>query len=103
MIVEAPSLTESTTVTVVVPYGVSEVWDFRNFDPNLMAEVYCSAIRNAAQVTAGLWLTASPEGHADGGAGLTHHVFGRLTPAEALRFLTVHNAHHTRQLTTASV
>ena len=59
---------ESTTVTVVVPYGVSEVWDFRNYDPEQMIGVYCSAIRNGAQVNAGLWLTASPEGRADGGA-----------------------------------
>ncbi len=33
-----------------------------------------------------------------GAPGLTHHVFGRLTPAEGFRFLTVHNAHHTRQI-----
>ena len=35
----------------------------------------------------------------DGSAGLTHHVFGRLPPAQTLRFLTVHNLHHARQLT----
>jgi hypothetical protein len=35
----------------------------------------------------------------DGRAGLTHHVFGRLPPARTLRFLTVHNLHHARQLT----
>lgn len=35
----------------------------------------------------------------DGRAGLTHHVFGRLAPARTLRFLTVHNLHHARQLT----
>jgi len=34
------------------------------------------------------------------GAGITHHVFGRLSPARALRFLAVHNVHHTRQLAT---
>jgi hypothetical protein len=60
---------EQTTVTLVVPYGVSEVWDFRNYDPQRMIDVYCSAIRNGAQVNVGLWLTASTEGHADGGAG----------------------------------
>jgi hypothetical protein len=32
------------------------------------------------------------------GTGITHHVFGRLSPAKALRFLTVHNVHHARQL-----
>jgi hypothetical protein len=36
-------------------------------------------------------------------AGITHHVFGRLSPARALRFLTVHNIHHTRQLATRDV
>jgi hypothetical protein len=59
----------ATTVTVVVPYGVCEVWDFRNYDPEAMIDVYGSAIRNGAQVNSGGWLTASPEGHADGGAG----------------------------------
>lgn len=37
----------------------------------------------------------------DGGrraSGITHHVFGRLSPAEAIRFATVHNEHHTRQI-----
>ncbi len=30
--------------------------------------------------------------------GFTHHVFGRMEASEALRFATVHNQHHTRQL-----
>lgn len=34
----------------------------------------------------------------EGGTGITHHVFGRLSPAQALRFLTVHNLHHARQI-----
>jgi len=34
-----------------------------------------------------------------GASGITHHVFGRLRPSEALRFATVHNQHHTRQIT----
>lgn len=37
-----------------------------------------------------------------GGNGFTHHVFGRLDPDRTLRFGTVHNAHHTRQLDSAS-
>lgn len=36
---------------------------------------------------------------ARGSYGVTHHVFGRLTPEQALRFLAVHNRHHTAQLT----
>ena len=30
--------------------------------------------------------------------GLSHHIFGQLPPTESLRFLTVHNQHHTRQI-----
>jgi hypothetical protein len=29
---------------------------------------------------------------------MTHHVFGRLTAREAIRFATIHNDHHARQL-----
>ena len=36
--------------------------------------------------------------HARGLTGVTHHVFGRLSPAQALRFLAVHNRHHAAQL-----
>lgn len=32
------------------------------------------------------------------GAGITHHVFGRVEMKRAMRFLTVHTAHHTRQM-----
>lgn len=32
------------------------------------------------------------------GAGITHHVFGHVEIPRAMRFLTVHAAHHTRQL-----
>lgn len=32
------------------------------------------------------------------GAGITHHVFGHVELPRAMRFLTVHTAHHTRQL-----
>ncbi|MDH4131862.1 MAG: DinB family protein [Gemmatimonadota bacterium] len=45
-------------------------------------------------------LTGRPE---QAGAGITHHVFGRLSPARALRFLAVHNGHHTRQLTSSDI
>jgi hypothetical protein len=33
-----------------------------------------------------------------GGPGITHHVFGHLGPIQSLRFATIHNTHHTRQL-----
>jgi DinB superfamily len=35
---------------------------------------------------------------AAGGGRLTHPFFGRLSPAEALRFVAVHAAHHRRQI-----
>ncbi len=41
---------------------------------------------------------ALAERHGGGGDGVTHHVFGRLSPAEALRVLAVHNRHHPAQL-----
>jgi hypothetical protein len=34
----------------------------------------------------------------DPSAGVTHHVFGRLTPDQILRFATVHARHHAAQL-----
>jgi hypothetical protein len=34
----------------------------------------------------------------DPAAGATHHVFGRLTASQMLRFATVHLEHHARQL-----
>lgn len=41
---------------------------------------------------------ALASGAKDPDVAITHHVFGRLTAVQALRFLTVHNDHHTRQL-----
>ena len=38
-----------------------------------------------------------------GGGGITHHAFGRLTPAQALRFAAVHNWHHMAQLPEAAL
>ena len=34
----------------------------------------------------------------EGSAGITHHIFGRIELPRAIRFITVHTAHHTRQL-----
>lgn len=50
---------EASTVTINVPYGWCEVWDFKNYDADVLVEVFCSAINNAAQVNTGLWLVAS--------------------------------------------
>ena len=52
---------EASTVTVNVPYGVCELFDFQNHDPRLLVETFCTAINNAAQVTSGYWLISSPE------------------------------------------
>lgn len=38
------------------------------------------------------------ERQAHKGRGLSHHIFGTMNPAKSLRFLTVHNQHHIRQL-----
>lgn len=39
------------------------------------------------------------ERHGRAEPGFSHHIFGRLSASDALRFLTVHNDHHLRQLT----
>lgn len=41
-------------------------------------------------------------GARDSDAGFTHHVFGALPASQALRFATVHNNHHARQLEVAA-
>lgn len=52
---------ESSIVTVNVPYGVCELFDFQNHDPALLAETFCTAINNAAQVTSGYWLISTQD------------------------------------------
>ena len=32
---------------------------------------------------------------------MTHHLFGRVSPHQTVRFLTVHTAHHARQVAAA--
>lgn len=51
----------ATTVTVNVPYGVCELFDFQNHDPELLVESFCSAIKNGAQTGSGNWLISSPD------------------------------------------
>ena len=60
--------TEST-VTVNAPYGVCELFDFQNHNPDLLVETFCTAINNAAQVSSGYWLISSPD---KGGPGPFH-------------------------------
>ncbi len=47
---------ETSIATVNVPYGVCELFDFQNHDPELLIETFSSAINNAAQVHTGNWL-----------------------------------------------
>jgi hypothetical protein len=54
---------DATTVTVNVPYGVCELFDFQNHDPKLLIESFCSAIKNGAQTGSGNWLIGSPDEH----------------------------------------
>ncbi|MBM4405525.1 MAG: hypothetical protein FJ039_04975 [Chloroflexi bacterium] len=52
---------DSSTVTVNVPYGVCELFDFQNHDPNLLIESFCSAIRNGAQTGSANWLLGTSD------------------------------------------
>ncbi|MSQ25215.1 MAG: hypothetical protein EXR49_02910 [Dehalococcoidia bacterium] len=47
---------DATIVTVNVPYGVCELFDFQNHDPNKLIKVFGSAARNLAQVQVANWL-----------------------------------------------
>ena len=58
--VEKGFSSEQSIVTVNVPYGVCELFDFQNHDPKLLVETFCTAINNAAQVASGYWMISSP-------------------------------------------
>jgi len=51
---------DQSIVTVNVPYGVCELFDFQNHDPKLLIETFATATCNAAQVSTGYWLISSP-------------------------------------------
>jgi len=56
-----------STVTVNVPYGVCELFDFQNHDPELLVESYATVTRNVAgSPSPGVWLVKEP---ADPSAG----------------------------------
>ncbi len=58
---------EESTVTVNVPYGVCELFDFQNHDPELLVESYATVTRNVAgSPSPGVWLVKEP---ADPSAG----------------------------------
>ncbi len=51
----------ASIVSVNVPYGVCELFDFQNHDPNLLIESFCSAIKNGAQTGSANWLLGAPD------------------------------------------
>jgi hypothetical protein len=56
-----------STVTVNVPYGVCELFDFQNHDPELLVESFATVTRNVAgSPSPGVWLVKEP---ADPSAG----------------------------------
>jgi hypothetical protein len=58
---------EQSTVTLNVPYGVCELFDFENHDPDALIESYGTVTRNVvSSPTPGLWLIKTP---ADPSAG----------------------------------
>src|SRR4029079_8503368 len=60
-----------STVTVNVPYGVCELFDFQNHDPELLIESYATVTRNVAgSPSPGVWLVKEP---ADPSAGYPVH------------------------------
>jgi hypothetical protein len=62
---------EDTTVTVNVPYGVTELFDFQNHDPELLVETFATVASNACgSPNSGVWLIKSP---ADLAAGYPFH------------------------------
>ncbi len=56
------------------------------------------AVLDALQVAARVAQESIARGWDDPNRVMTHHVFGRLALPTAMRFLTVHTEHHTRQL-----
>lgn len=52
---------ESTTVTVNVPYGVCELFDFQNWEPDKLVENFATVAANAcATPSNGVWLVKTP-------------------------------------------
>ena len=62
---------DDTTVTVNVPYGVCELFDFQNHEPELLIENFATVTSNAcASPSSGVWLVKTP---ADLAAGYPFH------------------------------
>lgn len=48
---------EASTVTVNSPFSQTCLYDFQNHDPEMLAEVFCSAMSSAANAMGAAWLT----------------------------------------------
>ena len=80
--------TDESTVTVNVPYGVCELFDFQNHDPELLVESYATVTRNVAgSPSPGVWLVKEP---ADPSAGYpfngVYHNVIMMCPEHAAAF-----------------
>ncbi len=47
---------DTSTATVHFAYGICELYDFQNYEPGPLSEVFATAMWNVAQVPAGYWL-----------------------------------------------
>lgn len=77
-----------------IPTGARAPRELRPGPGPFEREPLLAAIKTGAERAEALYLVSEP-GRAP---GFTHHVFGRLDAGEAIRFATVHNQHHARQI-----
>jgi hypothetical protein len=77
-----------------IPSGARAPWELRPGPGPFEREALLAALKAGADRAEAAFL--APAG--DAAPGFTHHVFGRLDASEALRFATVHNQHHARQV-----
>jgi hypothetical protein len=77
-----------------IPAGARAPRELRPGDGPFDREQLLSALTTSARVTEDALLRAWDEPT----ARMTHHVFGALRAPQALRFATIHTAHHARQL-----
>lgn len=81
----------------VVPRGAKAPREIRPGDGPFERAPLLASIRELGERA-----EASLAGVRDSDAGFTHHVFGALPASKALRFATVHNNHHARQVEAAA-
>src|ERR1051326_5375040 len=64
---------EQSTATIHFVYGLCELHDFENHDPDRLMQVFASAARNMAQVTTGMWLVGQRADPRAGTREKEHH------------------------------